>query len=375
MKKKAILLSAAMVTMAGFQLSAQNWGNIPGNPPTFTTDNVGIGFGGPVTDAKTHIWGDIWGSSNGYPCGFGVDYPLPKPELRIDDNRVGSETSEKGIPDNHNIVEVMVNQYLCSPFAMATSRMAFFVNGGVGGNFVGINKSTASSTLDVGGDIHSDHNATIDNTLAVRGDLIDMTDAGDNWRTINANSNSAALVMNAKSGSYNGASIELYGPSYPSAGSDIRAGAIHYCSYGASNSGHQFINYDGTTWHARMNIDNDGKVSIGEGIISSANTPNDYLLYVQKGILTEKLKVQISTDPWSDFVFNNDYNLLPLSKVESFVKTNKHLPEVPSAAEVAKDGIDVSNMDAKLLQKIEELTLYAIQQQKEIDELKKLINK
>jgi hypothetical protein len=65
---------------------------------------------------------------------------------------------------------------------------------------------------------------------------------------------------------------------------------------------------------------------------------------------------------------------MPLSKVESYVKTNKHLPEIPSANEVAKDGIDVAAMDAKLLQKIEELTLYVIQQQKQIDEQKNIMN-
>lgn len=106
-------------------------------------------------------------------------------------------------------------------------------------------------------------------------------------------------------------------------------------------------------------------------------TPAGYSLYVAQGILAEKLKVANSTDAlnWSDFVFNKEYKLMPLNNLEEYLKLNKHLPEIPSAADVAKDGIDVAGMDAKLLQKIEELTLYVIQQQKEIDDLKKQMHK
>ncbi len=108
-------------------------------------------------------------------------------------------------------------------------------------------------------------------------------------------------------------------------------------------------------------------------VIGSVTTPPGYSLYVANGILTEKLKVASSTDAynWMDFVFDKKYKLRPLKMVEEYVKANKHLPEIPSALEVAKNGIDMVEMDAKLLQKIEELTLYIIQQQKEIDELKK----
>ena len=72
-----------------------------------------------------------------------------------------------------------------------------------------------------------------------------------------------------------------------------------------------------------------------------------------------------------DYVFNKNYKLMPLNKVADYVKENKHLPDVPSAADVKKEGIDLGSMDAKLLKKIEELTLYVIQQQKQIDELQK----
>lgn len=70
-----------------------------------------------------------------------------------------------------------------------------------------------------------------------------------------------------------------------------------------------------------------------------------------------------------DFVFEDDYNLRPLSDVEAFVAQNGHLPDVPSASEVNQGGLDMTQMQLTLLRKVEELTLYTLQQQKTIDDL------
>lgn len=106
-------------------------------------------------------------------------------------------------------------------------------------------------------------------------------------------------------------------------------------------------------------------------VAGSTTMPAGYNLYVKQGILTEKLKVAVAGQAnWSDFVFDKNYKLKSLSEVELFIQKNKHLPDVPSADEVVKDGIDVANMDAKLLQKIEELTLYMIEMKKENETLK-----
>lgn len=61
---------------------------------------------------------------------------------------------------------------------------------------------------------------------------------------------------------------------------------------------------------------------------------------------------------------------MPLSEVEKFTKENKHLPNVPSARQMTENGLDVAQMDAKLLEKVEELTLYLIEQNKQIEQLK-----
>ncbi|GAB3991859.1 hypothetical protein GCM10028807_23200 [Spirosoma daeguense] len=129
----------------------------------------------------------------------------------------------------------------------------------------------------------------------------------------------------------------------------------------------------------------DDAVIIGSKV---SQTPTGYKLFVEDGILTEKVKVAVkNTSEWSDYVFDNAYQLKELSEVEKFIQTNKHLPGVPSAGEVVEKGIDVAKMDAKLLEKIEELTLYSIQIEKEakaekqknqqlraeMDELKQLV--
>ncbi|WP_229365892.1 bZIP transcription factor [Fibrisoma montanum] len=107
----------------------------------------------------------------------------------------------------------------------------------------------------------------------------------------------------------------------------------------------------------------DNAVIIGSNV---SKTPVGYRLYVQDGILTEKVKVAIkNTADWSDKVFAPSYKLRPLAEVEQFIQTHQHLPGVPSAEEVVKQGVDVGQMDAKLLEKVEELTLYSIQLQKE----------
>jgi len=225
----------------------------------------------------------------------------------------------------------------------------------------------------------------------INGDVLTVQDKigfyagiGGNNNIIDGNAPAGSLSIQENNSADNGPSIGLLGKDYPTLPTgENRAGQIRFNSYLTSGYGHLFLNYNSTAapdvWSCSMAIQANGKVVIGQDLIWSPSmataTPDGYNLYVSKGILTEKLKVANSADGanWSDFVFNKDYKLMPLSKLESYVKANKHLPEIPTAAEVAKDGIDVAAMDAKLLQKIEELTLYVIEQQKQIDELKRQV--
>ena len=80
-------------------------------------------------------------------------------------------------------------------------------------------------------------------------------------------------------------------------------------------------------------------------------------------------KVTVNAKWWSDFVFDVDYKLRPLSEVSAFIAQYKHLPDMPSESEVLANGIDVTNMQAMQQQKIEELTLYVIELQRQLDRL------
>ena len=81
-------------------------------------------------------------------------------------------------------------------------------------------------------------------------------------------------------------------------------------------------------------------------------------------------EVKIDNNGWADFVFDKDYKLPTLAEVEAHIQEHKRLPEIPSEADVKEKGVNIGEMHVKLLQKIEELTLYMIKQQKELEELK-----
>jgi hypothetical protein len=111
---------------------------------------------------------------------------------------------------------------------------------------------------------------------------------------------------------------------------------------------------------------------------------NDYLEFRPNSSSTNRIIFQqngtvkattfsATSPPWADFVFEDNYILKDLYEVENFILTNKHLPDIPSEKELKKEGLDLPIMDAKLLQKIEELTLYLIEQNKQIQKMQQKI--
>ena len=119
-----------------------------------------------------------------------------------------------------------------------------------------------------------------------------------------------------------------------------------------------------TAGQYRMGITNGGNVGIG------TDTPQNKLDVVGTIRATE-VKVEAG---WADFVFDKDYKLPTLQEVENHINEHKHLPDIPSEAEVKENGVSLGEMQAKLLQKIEELTLYVIELKKENQEQSKLIH-
>jgi len=100
--------------------------------------------------------------------------------------------------------------------------------------------------------------------------------------------------------------------------------------------------------------------------INTSDIPTGYALAVKGKIITEELKIRLYST-WPDYVFTKDYNLMPLHEVEQFIQKNGHLPNIPSADEVAQSGFETGAMNAKLLEKIEELTLHMIDLDKKVE--------
>jgi hypothetical protein len=140
------------------------------------------------------------------------------------------------------------------------------------------------------------------------------------------------------------------------------AGIIYGNSSNVVNFG--FVIAPWNNGSAGLRMDKNGSVGIGTSSTGDAG----YKLFVETGIRTRKITVDQAT--WPDYVFRPGYMLLPLSSVAAYIKDNGHLPDMPSADSVAKNGVDLGSNQAVLLKKIEELTLYVIQQQKEIEALK-----
>ena len=117
------------------------------------------------------------------------------------------------------------------------------------------------------------------------------------------------------------------------------------------------------------------KLHVNSSMVIGASTTlpaTGYLLSVNGKIISEEVRVQLDAD-WPDYVFENTYRLKPLSEVERFIANHKHLPDIPSAKEVAKDGILLGDMQKKMMEKMEELTLYVIQLDKENQQLRREI--
>ena len=168
--------------------------------------------------------------------------------------------------------------------------------------------------------------------------------------------------------------------SWNTLGNNIQTPSIYTYFLGTTNSYPLRFRTNNTD---RMIINTSGNVGIGttrpkqmlhivDGNIGVGTNNPQAKLAVNGEILAKSVRVNTSNTYWPDYVFENDYNLMTLRELEQYVTANKHLPGIPSAAEVEKKGdVDLGAMNALLLEKVEELTRYVIDLQNQIDELKK----
>ncbi|PWG78961.1 hypothetical protein DDR33_20130 [Pararcticibacter amylolyticus] len=118
-----------------------------------------------------------------------------------------------------------------------------------------------------------------------------------------------------------------------------------------------------------LTLENGYNYSINGGNVGIGTSTPDSKLTVAGKIHSQEVKVSI--DAGADFVFHEAYNLRPLSEIEKFIAQNRHLPEIVPAKEMEKNGLELGTMNVKLLQKIEELTLYLIDVNKKLETVEK----
>ncbi|GAB3433023.1 hypothetical protein [Niabella aquatica] len=114
----------------------------------------------------------------------------------------------------------------------------------------------------------------------------------------------------------------------------------------------------------RLIIDGSGGVAIG-----TTSVPIGYKLAVSGKVIADEIKIKPNASGWPDYVFKPGYIVRSLEETEKFIKHYQHLPEIPSAEQVAKDGVELGNGQAILIKKIEEMTLYLININKRVKQL------
>ncbi len=127
-----------------------------------------------------------------------------------------------------------------------------------------------------------------------------------------------------------------------------------------------FSCYDSVNWNRGLTMHTSGIVGIGTNPISG------YMLAVNGGIACKNdMMITLTGITWPDYVFARNYRLKPLLALEQEIDSLGHLPEMPSAEQVENEGLSVTAVTTTVVKKVEELTLYTIDQQKQLDELKK----
>ncbi len=332
--KKSILLSAGLLIACAAQTNAQGWGGT-GVPTTTTGDDVGIGLTNP--SAYLHI--------AERPAGPAVPIDFFKPKFKIETNFQIYNPNTWQVQDP-NIIEVYgIPSYTPLHIMNSFGNTAF---------------GTRPQQLD---------RLTVDNNISL---IKDGAKDDDNTEHIIRSWGSQGILgICQNAGYFHGPSIIMYGAGMNS--NDERdAGEMRLISFGDRGRGITFENFDENK-HAfipRMKVMKNGQVIIGDQ--AATGNYGDFRLSVDGSIVCKKAVVQISS--WADNVFEQDYQLPALSEVETYIKANNHLPDVPSEQCVIEHGVDVGEMNKILLKKVEELTLYMIEMKKENAHLQNQIN-
>jgi hypothetical protein len=261
-------------------------------------------------------------------------------------------------------------------------------------NTITLSNGGGSFTLPTFNDTDAQSLALNGNTLSIsNGNSVTLPNYVDTPQTLSQTGNTVTLSNGG--GSFTmpntsvtaGTNVTVSGSGTSASPYVISAGDTSlYANNGTINSatttnGNRVVTMNNSNiWFQSAAADTNSKIYIGTTATYPSTTGN-YKLYVEGGILTEKVKVALrSTANWADYVFEKNYDLMPLKNVEEYIAIHKHLPGIDSASELAKNGLDLAEMQAKHMAKIEEMMLYIIDQNKtieknikDIEELKKQV--
>lgn len=295
----------------------------------------------------THIY-----SNNTGNIGIGVNPPAYKLDI---DGRIRIRTGTLGNPSTSSGIWLEDNRDGTNRifFGMQDSIHVGFYGAAVGDVGWDFNFNAKNGNVGIGIDNPADK-------LAVKGEV-----------RIESATNSAGSVLRMYGGTNDLSLIQFY----KDISSPVSMGYFGYHSgsdLSVWNSGTSaFLSSGGLGINivspaAKLHVN--GNVMIGSGTPAAG-----YLLSVNGKMISEEVRVELDGD-WPDYVFEKDYRLPSLKQLEEFIQQKKHLPNIPAAAQVEKDGIHLGDMNRRLLEKIEELTLYIIQQDKKTELLQQQVN-
>lgn len=318
MKKLSILFLTAFV----FEISIAQWTTSGTNIYNSNTGNVGVGTATP--QYALDVTGDVRGSHSFY-CDQGTD--------NLGSVHFALRTRDHVFRFGWGLITNETGGNLGSDFSIwrygddgSYLSNTFFIKRSNG--YVGIGNATPAYNLDVVGTNKA-------NSF--------ITDAG----------------MPSYSGDYQFRSSGTY-----------KGRFIWYSSAYSGLSSNSITVENPTGVHIADFFEN-GNTAFGGNVAIGTTNDHGYKLAVNGNVLAQKIR--ISQTGWPDYVFHPTYKLPSLKDLENYIKQNNHLPEVPSADEVKQNGLDVGDNQAVLLKKIEELTLYIIEQDKTIKEQDKKI--
>ncbi len=363
MKKVILLIIVFGVT---FALKAQNWNSSGDN---ISTGNLYIGATNPNSYSKLVIKGP------NQPANYDS-----KRDLSFEFTSAGSAKirAYRGGSWNTSM------QFLTTPISGGTplTRMHINHNG-----FIGIGTTEPSSNLEVKTLLSSPSTYEIQKWTNTHNNGYNLS-LKTIWDTSGINH---SFVQKFNGTDYN--SLSFYagkigiGTTTPSSKLEVKTSMPNSGTYDTqkwTNTHHNGYNLSlKTLWDTsginhsfvqKFNGTDYNSLSFYAGKIGIGTTKPDMKLTVKGNIHAEEVKIDLNV-PAPDYVFKENYNLRSIEEVESFIKENNHLPEIPSAKEFEQNGVMQGEMDMNLLKKIEELTLYTIAQEKKIKELESLNKK